>query len=79
MEIAPKHNIRVTCIQPGAVATELYDHICDAGYRQQMSDLADSMVFLQPEDIGATVVFAAKAPAHVDVAELFVMPTQQGW
>ncbi|HEY2400944.1 MAG TPA: SDR family oxidoreductase [Steroidobacteraceae bacterium] len=79
MEIAPKHNIRVTCIQPGAVATELYDHISDAGYRQQMSDLADSMVFLQPEDIGATVVFAAKAPAHVDVAELFVMPTQQGW
>ena len=79
MEIAPKHNIRVTCIQPGAVATELYDHISDAGYRQQMSDLAASMVFLQPKDIGDTVVFAAKAPAHVDVAELFVMPTQQGW
>ena len=79
MEIAPKYNIRVTCIQPGAVATELYDHISDAGYRQQMSDLADSMVFLQPKDIGDTVVFAATAPAHVDVAELFVMPTQQGW
>ena len=79
MEIGPKHNIRVTCIQPGAVATELYDHITDTGYRQQMSDLADSMVFLQPKDIGDTVVFAAKAPAHVDVAELFVMPTQQGW
>jgi NADP-dependent 3-hydroxy acid dehydrogenase YdfG len=79
MEIAPTHNIRVTCIQPGAVATELYDHISDAGYRRQMSDLAASMVFLQPRDIGDTVVFAAKAPAHVDVAELFVMPTQQGW
>ena len=79
MEVAPKHNIRVTCIQPGAVASELYDHISDAGYRQQMSDLAASMVFLQPKDIGDTVVFAAKAPAHVDVAELFVMPTQQGW
>ena len=79
MEIAPKHNIRVTCIQPGAVASELYDHISDAGYRQQMSDLATSMVFLQPKDIADTVVFAAKAPAHVDVAELFVMPTQQGW
>jgi NADP-dependent 3-hydroxy acid dehydrogenase YdfG len=37
------------------------------------------MVFLQPKDIGDTVVFAAKAPARVDVAELFVMPTQQGW
>ena len=79
MEIGAKHNIRVTCIQPGAVATELYDHISDAGYRQQMSDLAASMVFLQPKDIGDTVVFAANAPAHVDVAEMFVMPTQQGW
>jgi len=79
MEVAPKHNIRVTCIQPGAVATELYDHITDAGYRQQMSDLAASTVFLQPKDIADTVVFAAKAPVHVDVAELFVMPTPQGW
>jgi NADP-dependent 3-hydroxy acid dehydrogenase YdfG len=79
MEVAPKHNIRVTCIQPGAVDTELYDHITDAGYRQQMRDLAASMVFLQPKDIGEAIVYAAKAPAHVDVAELFVMPTEQGW
>jgi NADP-dependent 3-hydroxy acid dehydrogenase YdfG len=44
-----------------------------------MDDLAASMVFLQPKDIADTVVFAAKAPAHVDVAELFVLPTPQGW
>lgn len=79
MEVAPKHNIRVTCIQPGAVATELYEHITDAGYRKQMDDLAASMTFLQPKDIADTVVFAAKAPPHVDVAELFVLPTPQGW
>ena len=79
MEVAPKHAIRVTCIQPGAVDTELYDHISDAGYRRQMDELASSMVFLQPADIGNTVVFAANAPPHVDVAELFVLPTPQGW
>lgn len=79
MEVGPSYNIRVTCIQPGAVATELYDHITDEGYRKQMDDLAASMVFLQPKDIADTVVFAAKAPAHVDVAELFVLPTPQGW
>ena len=79
MEVAAKHSIRVTCIQPGAVATELYDHITDAGYRRQMDELAASMEFLQPADIGDTVVFAAKAPPHVDVAELFVLPTPQGW
>jgi NADP-dependent 3-hydroxy acid dehydrogenase YdfG len=79
MEVGPKHNIRVTCIQPGAVATELYSHITDPGYFQQMEDLSRQITFLQGEDIGDTIVFAAQAPAHVDVAELFVLPVEQGW
>nr|WP_234896364.1 SDR family oxidoreductase [Sinorhizobium meliloti] len=79
MEVGQKHNIRVTCIQPGAVATELYDHITDPSYRKQMDELAGQMTFLKGDDIGATIVFAAQAPAHVDVAELFVLPVEQGW
>ncbi|WP_337269592.1 SDR family oxidoreductase [Oryzifoliimicrobium ureilyticus] len=79
MEVGPKHNIRVTCIQPGAVATELYDHITDPVYRNQMDELSGQMTFLQGEDIGDTIVFAAQAPTHVDVAELFVLPVEQGW
>ncbi|TBC49782.1 SDR family oxidoreductase [Rhizobium ruizarguesonis] len=79
MEVGQKHNIRVTCIQPGAVATELYDHITEPGYTKQMDDLAKQMTFLQGADIGDTIVFAAQAPAHVNVAELFVLPVEQGW
>jgi NADP-dependent 3-hydroxy acid dehydrogenase YdfG len=79
MELSPAHNIRVTSIQPGAVATELYDHITDENYRQQMRDLAASMAFLQPGDIGDSVVFALQAPDHVDLAEMFLMPRAQGW
>lgn len=79
MEVGQKHNIRVTCIQPGAVTTELCDHITDAGYRQQMDDLAKQMTFLQGADIAETILFAAQAPAHVNVAELFVLPVEQGW
>jgi len=79
MEVGQKHNIRVTCIQPGAVATELYDQITDPGYRQQMNDLAKQMTFLQGTDIAETILFAARAPAHVNVAELFVLPVEQGW
>ncbi|GGB30680.1 oxidoreductase [Tistrella bauzanensis] len=79
MEIGQKHNIRVTCIQPGAVATELYDQITDPGYRQQMDDLARQMTFLQSADIADTILFALQAPGHVNVAELFVLPTEQGW
>lgn len=79
MEIGPKHNIRVTCIQPGAVTSELYDHITDANYRKQMEDLAASMTYLEGEDIADTILFALKSPERMDVAELFVLPTEQGW
>lgn len=79
MEVAPKHNIRVTCIQPGAVESELFEHISDAGYRDQMERLKDDMTFLKAEDIADTIVFALQAPAHVNVAEVFVLPTQQAW
>lgn len=33
LELSRKHNIRVTCIQPGAVESELFEHISDANYR----------------------------------------------
>jgi NADP-dependent 3-hydroxy acid dehydrogenase YdfG len=79
LEIAPKHNIRVTCIQPGAVDTELFEHITDAGYRQQMEGLREQMTFLSAAEIADTVLFAMQAPAHVNVAELFVLPTNQPW
>lgn len=79
MEIGPKHNIRVTCIQPGAVKSELYEQITDASYRKQMDDLAASMTYLEGEDIADTILFALKAPSRMDVAELFVLPTEQGW
>jgi NADP-dependent 3-hydroxy acid dehydrogenase YdfG len=44
-----------------------------------MDDLAQQMTFLQGADIGDTIVFAAQAPAHVNVGELFILPVEQGW
>lgn len=79
LEVAKKHNIRVTCIQPGAVDTELFGQISDTNYRQQMEGLRDQMAFLSPGDIADTVLFALQAPDHVNVAELFVLPTDQPW
>ncbi|GGH48384.1 oxidoreductase [Dyadobacter endophyticus] len=79
MELAPKFKIRVTNIQPGAVATELYDHISDAKYRDDMEQLAKQMTFLTGEDIGKSILYAVSQPAHVNVSEVFVLPTEQGW
>ena len=79
MEVGNKHNIRVTCIQPGAVSTELFEQISDLALRQQMEDLRKQMTFLEGEDIADALLYALQAPAHVDLAELFIMPTQQEW
>ncbi|EJL88242.1 short-chain alcohol dehydrogenase [Herbaspirillum sp. CF444] len=79
MEVAPKYNIRVTSVQPGAVESELFEHISDANYRRQMEQLKEQMTFLKSEDIADSIVFALQAPNHVDLAELFIMPTNQPW
>ncbi len=79
MEVGNKHNIRVTCIQPGAVSTELFEQISNLALRQQMEDLRKQMTFLEGEDIADALLYALQAPAHVDLAELFIMPTQQEW
>ncbi|MCS0628115.1 SDR family oxidoreductase [Telluria mixta] len=79
MEVGKKHNIRVTCLQPGAVESELFEHVSDPGYRAQMEGLKEQMTFLKSEDIGDAVVYALQAPAHVDLAEMFIMPTAQPW
>ncbi|GBQ53493.1 hypothetical protein AA15973_3003 [Komagataeibacter sucrofermentans DSM 15973] len=50
----------------------------DPTYRKQMDDLAASMTCLEGEDIADTILFALKSPSRMDVAELFVLPTEQG-
>lgn len=79
LEVGKKHNIRVTCIQPGAVDTELYEQVSDQAYREQMEGLREQMTFLRASDIADTLVFALQAPDAVNVAELFVLPTDQPW
>lgn len=79
LEVAPKHKIRVTCIQPGAVDTELFEHISDAGYREQMEGLRGQMTFLSAGEIADVVLMALQSPDHLNVAELFVLPTNQPW
>lgn len=79
MEIAPKYKIRVTSLQPGAVATELFEQITDAGYRKAMDDLTGQMTFLTPADIANSILYALQAPDHVNVSEIFILPTEQAW
>jgi NADP-dependent 3-hydroxy acid dehydrogenase YdfG len=69
-------NIRITMVEPGAVETELADHITDEEAREGMSALME-IERLQPEDIAAAVVYVVTQPERVSVNEILVRPTQQ--
>ena len=69
-------NIRVTVVEPGAVATELTDHITDEDARGDVSGL-HQLDILHSEDIAAAVVYAVTQPERVSVNEILIRPTQQ--
>ncbi len=70
-------NIRVTIIEPGVVETELREHIADAGIQKALNTWADSMRQLQSDDIARIVAFCVTQPAHVNINEVLVRPTDQ--
>ena len=72
-----KDNIRVTVIEPGVVATELRDHIPHADTKQALDNWAASMRQLQPEDVANAVLYCVTQPAHVNVNEILMRPTDQ--
>ena len=57
--------IRVSVIEPGMVDTPFFEN-------------RPGKWALQDEDIARAAIYALEQPPHVDVAEILVMPTQQG-
>jgi NADP-dependent 3-hydroxy acid dehydrogenase YdfG len=72
-----KDRIRVTVIEPGVVETELREHIPHAATKQAIDSWAASMRQLQPEDVANAVLYCVTQPAHVNVNEILMRPTDQ--
>jgi NADP-dependent 3-hydroxy acid dehydrogenase YdfG len=64
--------IRVTCIHPGVVESELADTITDPVAAEAMKTYR--AVALQPDAIGRAVRYAIEQPDDVDVSEIVVRP-----
>jgi NADP-dependent 3-hydroxy acid dehydrogenase YdfG len=73
-----KDKIRVTVIGPGAVATELADHITNPGMKAAVAEMRKVMTEpMQPEDIAAAVLYAVTQHPRVNVNEILIRPTMQ--
>ena len=75
-EFSQRSNIRITCIEPGLVATELTNTITDKALEKYV-EKSKQIEVLQAEDIADVIVFAVQAPSHVNVNEILIRPTTQ--
>lgn len=75
-EFSTRSNIRVTCIEPGVVATELTNTITDKSL-EKFVEATKQMEALHAEDIANAILFAIESPSHMNVNEILVRPTTQ--
>jgi NADP-dependent 3-hydroxy acid dehydrogenase YdfG len=74
VELQP--DIRVMVIEPGAVATELSDHITHDESKKLARDYRDN-VAMPAQDIAEVVAFALGRPKRITLNEILVRPTIQ--
>jgi NADP-dependent 3-hydroxy acid dehydrogenase YdfG len=71
-------NIRVTCVEPGFVETELQGHntnpLVQQGVKKMREQIGD---VLQAGDIADAIRYAVCLPQHVGINEILVRPTKQ--
>ncbi len=71
-------DIRVTLIEPGAVATELTDHITHTDAKQQAEQMYERMA-ITAQDIAEVVAFAISRPQRMTLNEILIRPTAQAF
>jgi NADP-dependent 3-hydroxy acid dehydrogenase YdfG len=69
--------VRIGLVEPGAVTTELTDHITQPEAREASVRMYTTMRSLEADDIARAVVYMVSQPPHVAVNEMLVRPTDQ--
>ncbi len=69
-------DVRVMVIEPGAVATELTDHITHAETRRTTEQFVKELA-IPAEDIAEVIAFALARPRRMTLNEILVRPTAQ--
>jgi 3-hydroxy acid dehydrogenase / malonic semialdehyde reductase len=69
-------NIKVTAINPGMVETE-FSLVRFNGDEERAKKVYEGLIPLSPNDIAETIYWVATRPAHVNINDIIIMPTQQ--
>jgi NADP-dependent 3-hydroxy acid dehydrogenase YdfG len=69
-------DVRVIVIEPGAVATELVDHITHGETKQAIEQFYEA-TSITADDIAQIIAFAVSRPRNVSLNEILVRPTAQ--
>ena len=71
-------NVRVTCIEPGFVDTELQGHNTNPMVVEATKKAREDIgKVLEAEDIAQAILYAVSQPEHVAINEILVRPTTQ--
>ena len=73
-----KHGIKVSSVCPGAVDTE-FSLVRFKGDKKQAQKVYDGITPLNAPDIAETILFVVTRPAHVNIDDILVMPTDQAY
>jgi NADP-dependent 3-hydroxy acid dehydrogenase YdfG len=73
VELQP--DIRVMVIEPGAIATELSDHITHADSKRAAKEYLDMAI--PPHDVADVIAFAVSRPRRMTLNEILMRPTAQ--
>jgi 3-hydroxy acid dehydrogenase / malonic semialdehyde reductase len=71
-----KHGIKVSSISPGAVETE-FSIVRFDGDADKAKKVYDGLKPLSAKDVADTLEFIVTRPAHVNINDVLIMPTQQ--
>jgi clavulanate-9-aldehyde reducatase len=70
--------IRVCCIEPGFVATELQGHNVNPVVKQATERMREQIgEVMEADDIAELILFAVSRPPRVDINEVLIRPTGQ--
>lgn len=71
-----QYGIKVTAINPGLVETE-FSLVRFKGDEERAKNVYKGMTPLTPIDVAEVIYFAVSRPAHVNIADVIILPTAQ--